>query len=66
MMAHEDFISWEELTPQLERLLHASNLEDLDGIKAVILSCVHGYHEAESTDFLYHAALMTSEQTPAF
>ena len=49
MMAHEDFLTWEELTPQLEKLLQACHLEDLDGIKAVVLSCVHGYHEATST-----------------
>jgi FlaA1/EpsC-like NDP-sugar epimerase len=65
MMAHEDFLPWEELTPQLERLLQACNLEDLDGIKTVVLSCVHGYHEAESTDFLHNAASMMSEQTAA-
>jgi FlaA1/EpsC-like NDP-sugar epimerase len=51
MMAHEEFLSWDELTPRLEKLLQACNLEDLNGIKAVILSCVHGYHEAKDTDF---------------
>jgi hypothetical protein len=65
MMAHEEFLSWDELTPHLEKLLQACNLEDLDGIKTVVLSCVHGYHEAESNDFLHNAALMTSEQTSA-
>ena len=46
MMAHEDFLTWEDLAPQLENLLQACHLEDLDGIKAIVLSCVHGYHEA--------------------
>jgi FlaA1/EpsC-like NDP-sugar epimerase len=44
MMAHEDFIAWPDLQHQLQQLEHAANAEDVQGIKAVLLSCVHGFH----------------------
>jgi FlaA1/EpsC-like NDP-sugar epimerase len=48
MMAHEDFMAWPELQYQLQQLQHAANAEDAAGIKSVLLSCVHGFHEQPS------------------
>ena len=48
MMAHEDFIAWPELHSQLQQLQHAANEEDVQGIKSVLLHCVHGFHEQPS------------------
>ncbi len=48
MMAHEDFMPWPELQSQLAQLQDAANNEDLSAIKAVLLRCVHGFHEQEA------------------
>jgi FlaA1/EpsC-like NDP-sugar epimerase len=48
MMAHEDFLEWEELQQQLNLLLKAGNDEDVVAIKDVLLRCVHGFHEQPS------------------
>lgn len=45
MMAHEDFMQWPALQVQLQQLQQASNNEDINAIKAVLLTCVHGFHE---------------------
>ncbi|MBK7053168.1 MAG: polysaccharide biosynthesis protein [Rhodoferax sp.] len=49
MMAHEDFMPWPELQSQLAQLQDAANNEDLSAIKAVLLRCVHGFHEQEAS-----------------
>ena len=43
MKAHEDFLSWPELEVHLETLRRASDSGDVDAIKAVLQTCVHGY-----------------------
>ena len=48
MMAHEDFMAWPELQHQLQLLQQAGNEESIVGIKEVLLSCVHGFHEQPS------------------
>lgn len=48
MMAHEDFMAWPELQRQLQQLQHTASAEDVEGIKSVLLSCVHGFHEQPS------------------
>lgn len=48
MMAHEDFMPWIELQDQLQKLQQAGNNEDINAIKAVLLACVHGFHEQPS------------------
>ena len=45
MKAHEDFMTWPELQTQLMQLQQAAHNEDLQAIKAVLLTCVHGFHE---------------------
>jgi FlaA1/EpsC-like NDP-sugar epimerase len=49
MKAHEDFMPWPELQIQLAQLQDAANNEDLSAIKAVLLRCVHGFHEQEAS-----------------
>jgi FlaA1/EpsC-like NDP-sugar epimerase len=46
MKAHEDFQDWAALEPQLQTLRHAMLAEDVQGIKAVLTQCVHGYGDA--------------------
>lgn len=48
MMAHEDFMPWPELEGQLQQLQQAGHDEDVNAIKAVLLACVHGFHEQPS------------------
>jgi FlaA1/EpsC-like NDP-sugar epimerase len=48
MMAHEDFMPWPELLGQLQQLQQAGHDEDVNAIKAVLLTCVHGFHEQPS------------------
>jgi FlaA1/EpsC-like NDP-sugar epimerase len=43
MKAHEDYLSWPELEVHLETLRRASDSGDVDAIKAVLQTCVHGY-----------------------
>lgn len=43
MKAHEDCLSWPELEVHLEVLRRASESGDVDAIKAVLRTCVHGY-----------------------
>jgi FlaA1/EpsC-like NDP-sugar epimerase len=43
MKAHEDFLDWPALDLQLEHLRRASDAQDVDAIKAVLQTCVHGY-----------------------
>jgi FlaA1/EpsC-like NDP-sugar epimerase len=45
MMAHEDFMPWPQLQSQLAQLQQGAANEDLAAIKAVLLNCVHGFHE---------------------
>jgi len=45
MKAHEDFLAWPDLQVQLHVLQQAAQAEDLQGIKAVLMRCVHGYGE---------------------
>jgi FlaA1/EpsC-like NDP-sugar epimerase len=45
MKAHEDFINWPELQIQLDQLQVAAADENVDAIKAILLECVHGFHE---------------------
>jgi FlaA1/EpsC-like NDP-sugar epimerase len=47
MKAHEDFMPWPELEGRLDVLQAAAADEDVDAIKAVLLVCVHGFHEQQ-------------------
>ncbi len=46
MKAHEEFLPWKELEVQLELLREAARRDDVDGIKSVLTTCVHGYVES--------------------
>lgn len=46
MKAHEDCMAWAALQVQLDALGQAAAAGDVDGIKAVLRVCVHGYAEA--------------------
>ncbi|MCP5263823.1 MAG: polysaccharide biosynthesis protein [Rhodoferax sp.] len=46
MKAHEEFLPWKELEAQLELLREAALRDDVDGIKSVLTTCVHGYVES--------------------
>ena len=43
MKAHENFLDWPTLDIQLQALRRASDVHDIDAIKAVLLTCVQGY-----------------------
>lgn len=43
MKAHEDYLSWPELQVHLDTLRRASGTGDVEAIKAVLRTCVHGY-----------------------
>ena len=45
MKAHEAFMTWPELQTQLAQLQQAALHEDLLAIKAVLHTCVQGFHE---------------------
>ncbi len=46
MKAHEDCLSWEQLTAQLSTLKQAAADGDVDAMKAVLTVCVQGYGPA--------------------
>jgi FlaA1/EpsC-like NDP-sugar epimerase len=46
MKAHEEFLPWKELEQQLEMLRDAALRDDVDAIKSVLTTCVHGYVES--------------------
>lgn len=43
MMAHEDYLDWTALEGHLTTLKNAATAGDVDQIKAVLRTCVHGY-----------------------
>jgi FlaA1/EpsC-like NDP-sugar epimerase len=43
MKAHEDFLSWPDLVPELEALAKAAERDDLPVMHALLLKHVHGY-----------------------
>ncbi|HEY8907282.1 MAG TPA: polysaccharide biosynthesis protein, partial [Rhodoferax sp.] len=43
MKAHEDYLPWPELQPQLQTLQQAAEAGDVAAIKSVMHVCVHGY-----------------------
>ncbi len=45
MKAHEDYLPWSLLEPQLKALRLAAESGDVDAIKHVLHACVHGYGE---------------------
>jgi FlaA1/EpsC-like NDP-sugar epimerase len=47
MKAHEDFMQWPQLQVQLDLLQAAAETEEVQAIKAVLLVCVHGFHEQQ-------------------
>jgi FlaA1/EpsC-like NDP-sugar epimerase len=49
MKAHEEFLAWPELEPQLRILQAAVDNSDVVAIKAVLQDCVHGYAERVET-----------------
>jgi len=46
MKAHEEFLPWSELEAQLDILRDAALRDDVDAIKSVLTTCVHGYVES--------------------
>jgi len=46
MKAHEEFLPWNALEAQLELLRDAAQRDDVDAIKSVLTTCVHGYVES--------------------
>lgn len=46
MKAHEDCLTWDDLVPYLNTLRKSAERADLDAIKTVLETCVHGYGEA--------------------
>jgi FlaA1/EpsC-like NDP-sugar epimerase len=49
MKAHEDFMPLADLQLQLQALQHATTQEDQAAIRAVLHTCVHGFHEQAET-----------------
>ncbi len=45
MKAHEDFMGWSELTNHLQQLQHAAVEENVELIRTVLRTCVHGFHD---------------------
>ncbi len=45
MKAHEAFMTWADLQDQLKRLQRAAESEDEPAIRAVLHTCVQGFHE---------------------
>jgi len=43
MKAHEDYLPWSQLEPQLQTLLQAAEAGDVGAIKSVLQMCVQGY-----------------------
>lgn len=49
MKAHEAYLQWAELAPQLDILRAAAQASDVARIKSVLQECVHGYGEPAGT-----------------
>ena len=47
LMAHEDFIPWNELQPYLRDLRTAVDANDVHHMQALLLKLVHGYQPEE-------------------
>ena len=50
MKAREDFIAWPELMSYLQRLQQAATEENLELIRWVLQTCVHGFHDESGAD----------------
>ncbi len=50
MKAHEDFMAWPELMIQVRHLREAAGAEDVDAIRRVLQTCVHGFCNEVGTD----------------
>ncbi len=51
MKAHEDFMAWPEFLAQLQQLQQAADAEDVQAIRAVLRTCVHGFHDQPPQEF---------------
>ncbi len=51
MKAHEDFLAWPELFSHLQQLQTAAVEENVEVIRLVLRTCVHGFHAEPSADF---------------
>ena len=45
MKAHEDWMAWSELVIQLQQLQQAAIDENVEKIRTVLRTCVHGFHD---------------------
>lgn len=50
MKAHEDFMAWPELLSHLNQLQQAAAEEDVEAIRSVLRTCVHGFHDQPLPD----------------
>ena len=50
MKAHEDFMIWRELLSHLQQLQQAAAEEDVEAIRSVLRTCVHGFHDQPIPD----------------
>ncbi|MFZ4478961.1 MAG: polysaccharide biosynthesis protein [Rhodoferax sp.] len=50
MKAHEEFIAWPDLAIHLQQLQQAAAEEDIDAIRLVLRTCVHGFHDEPGVD----------------
>ncbi|MBT7307334.1 MAG: polysaccharide biosynthesis protein, partial [Gammaproteobacteria bacterium] len=61
MKAHEAFISWGELQPQLHTLQIASENNDVEMIRSLLQRLVDGYQpDSQIVDWVYREQLATS------
>jgi FlaA1/EpsC-like NDP-sugar epimerase len=51
MKAHEDFMVWTELTSHLQQLQEAAVEEDIETVRHVLRTCVHGFHNEPTVDY---------------
>jgi FlaA1/EpsC-like NDP-sugar epimerase len=57
MKAHENFLSWELLSHELERLNHALNANDVPAIRVILQELVPGYTpEGDVVDWVWMEA----------
>ncbi len=50
MKAHEEFMAWPELMSQLQQLQQAAAAEQVEAIRLVLRTCVHGFHDEPDAD----------------
>jgi len=62
MKAHEDFISWQKLAPQLQKLENALNTNNITDVQSMLKNLVSGYSPSDAiVDWIHMESVRETE-----